>query len=239
MKNLKKVLRSLKNRGVKSTFRLILQRLYEKILLIIDYRFDRQFKVDTRGITEIADLDITESQKEGAIWYEPTPVTVIKSMLKLSSIDYSKYTFIDFGSGKGRVLLLASEYAFKRIIGVEFSARLDRIAKDNIKSWDNPKQKCHSLESICMDARDFKLPDGPLVLYFFTPFKESVTIAVANNIKESLKDMPRPVQIIFYGSSQNFINILMRFNFTCKKIFPSGFFAVLYRYKGFLFNPNR
>jgi tRNA G46 methylase TrmB len=33
---------------------------------------------------------------------------------------YSQYTFIDVGSGKGRVLFVAAEYPFRKVIGVEF-----------------------------------------------------------------------------------------------------------------------
>src|ERR687885_509057 len=35
---------------------------------------------------------------------------------------------IDFGSGKGRVLFLAAHYGFRKIIGVELSAKLNQIA---------------------------------------------------------------------------------------------------------------
>ena len=42
------------------------------------------------------------------------------------------FTFIDLGCGKGRVLLMASDYPFKKIIGVEFMPELHRAAQKNI-----------------------------------------------------------------------------------------------------------
>jgi len=39
-------------------------------------------------------------------------------------IDLSKFTFIDLGAGKGRALLMASDYLFQKIIGVEFMPEL-------------------------------------------------------------------------------------------------------------------
>src|SRR5947208_15284999 len=40
----------------------------------------------------------------------------------------SDFTFIDLGSGKGRTLLMASDYPFRRILGVELLAGLDQLA---------------------------------------------------------------------------------------------------------------
>ena len=47
------------------------------------------------------------------------------------------FTFIDLGSGKGRVLLMASDYPFKKIIGVEFMPELHRAAQENITGYSN------------------------------------------------------------------------------------------------------
>jgi len=140
-------------------------------------------------------------------------------MLKALPIDHSKYTFVDFGSGKGRVLLLTSEYAYRQIVGVEFSQGLHRIATNNIATWNNPKQKCFNIKSICVDARDFVLPPDPLVLFFFTPFKPSVTCQVIHRIRESLGNNPRSMRILYYGGSQDFVEVLMRLNFTCREIY--------------------
>ena len=73
------------------------------------------------------------------------------------------------GSGKGRVLLLASEYPYKKIIGVEISNRLHHIAEKNFETWTNAQQKCRDLQSICSDAREYQFPKGPLVLFFLRP----------------------------------------------------------------------
>ncbi len=47
------------------------------------------------------------------------------------------FTFIDLGSGKGRVLLMASEYPFQKIIGVEFMPELHRAAQKNIAGYSH------------------------------------------------------------------------------------------------------
>jgi hypothetical protein len=107
------------------------------------------------------------------------------------------FTFIDLGSGKGRVLLMASDYPFKRIIGVEFMPELHRAAEENVTGYFNDRQRCRQIETICMDARDFQFPDGPLVVYLFNPFSESTFAQVLENLRCSVEQIPRPVYVAY------------------------------------------
>jgi Methyltransferase domain len=107
------------------------------------------------------------------------------------------FTFIDLGSGKGRVLLMASDYPFKRIIGVEFMPELHRTAQKNIACYPNDREQCRQIETVCMDAREFQFPDGPLVVYLFNPFPESTFAQVLENLRLSVEQAPRPVYIAY------------------------------------------
>src|SRR5438552_13937135 len=48
--------------------------------------------------------------------YQPTEPSLFHEMLKALKIDFREFTFIDLGSGKGRVLLMAANYPFRRIV---------------------------------------------------------------------------------------------------------------------------
>ena len=71
-------------------------------------------------------------------------------------VDHSEFTFVDYGLGKGRVLMLAAEYPFKRIVGVEFSESLDRTARQNLTKLgaDAARVTTH-----VMDAVDYDPPE--------------------------------------------------------------------------------
>jgi SAM-dependent methyltransferase len=80
------------------------------------------------------------------------------------------YTFVDLGTGKGRPLLLASELPFRRIVGVELSEELARIAQENVARWTRvarPKAKIRVMQG---DALKFGWPQTPLLVYMYNPF---------------------------------------------------------------------
>jgi hypothetical protein len=110
---------------------------------------------------------------------------------------FQDFTFIDLGSGKGRVLLMASEYPFQRIVGVEFMPDLHRAAQKNIAGYSNNCQECWQIETVCMDARDFQFPLEPLVVYLFNPFSESTFAQVLENLSRSVEQASRPVYIAY------------------------------------------
>ena len=88
--------------------------------------------------------------------YMPTDPATFGEMMAALPIDFHQFTFIDIGSGKGRTLLMASEFPFRRILGVEILPELDRAARENIQAYKSPMQRCAKIESVCADARDFR-----------------------------------------------------------------------------------
>ena len=109
------------------------------------------------------------------------------------------YTFIDLGSGKGRTLLMASDYPFRRIVGVELLPSLHQIAQENLRLYTSASQQCFALESICADATTFPFPDGPLVLFLFNPFGEAGMRRVVANLEANLRAHPVPIYVLYHN----------------------------------------
>jgi SAM-dependent methyltransferase len=118
-------------------------------------------------------------------------------MLDRLHIDFSRFTFIDLGSGKGRALLLASEYPFRRIVGVELLPELHAIALRNISAYRSEGQRCPAIESLCMDALAFDFPDEPAVLYLFNPLPEPALAKVLDRLATSLSAHPRDAYVLY------------------------------------------
>ncbi|MDD4856765.1 MAG: class I SAM-dependent methyltransferase [Candidatus Krumholzibacteria bacterium] len=238
MKIITKFTTSVREVGFGNTLAKIPNRLVSRSMrLNIDRQFDRKYGVDTSGIIYPSRLDISDTQKKTAKEYEPTPVIAVQHILKSLLIDHSQYTFVDFGSGKGRVLLLASEYPYSNVIGVELSPALHHTAEINIKIWQRlGRIKCRTVQSIRMDATEFKLPQEPLVLFFFTPFEVPIANRVVRNISADFEKNPRPIRIVYYGGRPEFLNVLAQTKFSRKEIYSHRPLAAIRHYRGYVFS---
>ena len=131
--------------------------------------------------------------------YQPTEPLLFGEMLDSLRIDYSRFTFIDLGSGKGRTLLMASMHPFRRVLGVELLPELHRQAEANIREFKSEARKCAEVESLCADARTFALPLEPLLLYLFNPFLESGLAQIVTNLERWLQAHPQPVIVLYHN----------------------------------------
>ena len=114
-------------------------------------------------------------------------------------IDFREFTFIDIGSGKGRALLMAADYPFRRILGIELLPALHRVAKENIGKYKSDSQQCFAIDCLLGDASEFAFPPEPTVLYLFNPLPESGLVRMISNLEHSLREHPRPVFVLYHN----------------------------------------
>jgi SAM-dependent methyltransferase len=135
--------------------------------------------------------------------YQPTEPAQFREMIETlqqkRNLNLEEFTFVDLGSGKGRTLLMASEYPFRRIVGVELLPSLHQIAQENLSRYKSDSQRCFVLESVCGDATSFALPAEPLLLYLFNPFQGSGIRRTVENLRNSLKHHPRPAYVLYHN----------------------------------------
>jgi SAM-dependent methyltransferase len=159
-----------------------------------DIDFDWEHRVDTTEATVSLRnrfLGVFHSA------YQPTAPEAFHEMIGQLGIDYSQFTFLDLGSGKGRTLLMAAEYPFRRILGVELIPELHRIAEENIARFKGGLGD--RVQSICADARTFAFPPDPTVLFLFNPFPHPVLEEVLQRLMRSLADHKRTVYLIYHN----------------------------------------
>lgn len=159
--------------------------------------FDQKLGVETSGFIHHTDLRTNNPNQLFASSYFGSDPEYVRAAIVALPIDYKNFVFIDYGSGKGRVILLATEFPFNGIVGVEFSHELHSIAKENIRRYPRDAAHCKKVESICMDAANYPLPAECLVLYFFNPFDKKIMSLVLQNIQKSLLENPREIFIVY------------------------------------------
>ena len=95
----------------------------------------------------------------------PTPYVYLH-YLKKFLVNYKKFTFIDVGSGVGRVLRFAHDFKFKKIISIEKSSKLNNSLK---KEFGN---KIIYFEK---DASQFSIDnEKKVIFYFFESFDGNI-----------------------------------------------------------------
>ena len=129
-------------------------------------RDERSLAFDRTWGTETARFDLYN--------YEPSTPDVVNRVLDLLDVGPEGWSFVDLGSGKGRAVLLASLRPFRTAVGIEWRRGLHRRAQANLAAFAARGGPRCPIELHCGDAATHPLPDGPLVVYLYTPFPAAV-----------------------------------------------------------------
>ena len=158
----------------------------------VDTHFDTAHGVETGGITELKRLELAGDARDSVPHIASDPDEFHSAMGALG-IDFKRFTFVDVGAGKGRALLLAAGYGFKRIIGVEFARELVEVAQRNIRAAriTAPTNIVHA------DATKYELPEEPIVQFMYNPFGGNTMATVARRTRASFDKNPRPLHVVY------------------------------------------
>ena len=128
--------------------------------------------------------------------YDPISHRSFRRVLGCVSVRPDEDVFLDYGCGMGRALIMAAQRPFRRIIGVEKSAELCVVARENLR---RARRKLHGRNIVLAnaDARCYELPDDVSVIYLFNPFSGQTLAAAIQRISASLLRRPRPLTILY------------------------------------------
>src|SRR5262249_12000204 len=135
------------------------------------------------------------------------------ALLAASGYALADYTLVDIGPGKGRVVMMASEYAFRAVVGVELNTGLVTGARKDLRTWmksqariqsgaqpetqSGPARACRDLTLVKADVLDYPLPDGPVVLYFFNSFEREMVRMWLAQLVEAAATRTAPIDLIY------------------------------------------
>jgi hypothetical protein len=131
---------------------------------------DKHYGTETSGIREVGTLNVDSKEARHATRYQPSGASAVRREIRDLMIEPVEFSFVDYGSGKGRVLLIAAEFGFREIVGFEFSRELHDIAMANIARLPASMTAEERVHSVHVDASEAQLPEGNLVCYFYNPF---------------------------------------------------------------------
>lgn len=152
--------------------------------------FDKKYGVSTTGDVEPTDAGIVdETARAHAIRYVPTREEVMRPILQtsLDLVTPKEFTFVDLGCGKGRVLLIAAQFPFAEIIGVELSPIHCETAicnRDHFVSQVGPHVQCRNIRVECANVMEYTFPNTNLMIYMYRPFLEPIFNGVLDRLCE-------------------------------------------------------
>jgi SAM-dependent methyltransferase len=214
--------RSLRNHGFKGTF----ERAFRKAptapptdaVETRPHSFDLLNGTDTGGYISGAKFSAVSLSALFTTAYLGISPAALTQALSALLIQYEEYTFVDLGCGKGRALMVAAQFPFRNLLGVEIATELADIAKTNVSS--KPEWAAR-ITILTQDATEVAFPDGPLLVFLYDPFLAPILRRVLANLERQFRRSPRPTYLL-YAKNPRFTQIMNSFPFL-KEISDSAY----------------
>jgi hypothetical protein len=210
--SLQRLFRSLKKHGLHGT----LNRAFIKAPVApgVDapeppHPFDLQYGTDTGGYTSSAELHGNTLSSLYTTAYWGIAPSALSSALSSLKIKFDEFTFVDVGCGKGRAILVAAQFPFHHLFGVEIDPELCVTARANLTLRPELADRASIINE---DAVSVTYPVGPLFIFMFHPFLAPVLRRVLANLETQLRNSPRPTYLL-YARNPRYTHVLEKFPF--------------------------
>jgi SAM-dependent methyltransferase len=169
--------------------------------------FDLEFGVRTSGLVAGRHLKSGHRADRHNTAYFGVAPSVFREMIvrwrrSKPAAPIDEFTFVDLGAGMGRALLLASEFPFRAVVGVELNPTLARIGRRNMALWRAAGRARSTISMICRDAAEFALPPGPCVVFLFNPFGAPLMKRLLTAWSRSLTGTEGQMDILYVNNEQ-------------------------------------
>ena len=157
---------------------------------------EKKHLIQTTGIHKLNRISVVGDNKKNASIYQGANYYLLDKAFDFLLEEKATGTIVDFGSGKGRIMVVAAFYGYKNIKGIEFAGALNACAKKNIAGiqWKYPDTNFSILTE---NAVNYEVDKEDTIFFFFNPFDEKVVLEVVKNIMKSLKNYPRKVYVVY------------------------------------------
>ena len=169
--------------------------------------FDLEYGVRTSGLVAGRHLGSGHMHDRHNTAYFAVAPSVFQSMIvrwrrskPVAPVD--QYTFIDFGAGMGRAVMLAAELPFRNVVGVELNPALARIARANLGRWRAAGRVLAPTRILCRDAAQFHFPSGLCVAFLFNPFGAPVMRRLLAAISAAFANRPTQLDLLYVNNEQ-------------------------------------
>ena len=189
---IKKGVKLLRRDGIVATSAVVVSVIEDGYLRV----FDRRHGVRTSGYMSLANTSVGEEGARRGHRYRAVNAWAFKQVLtRMAPSKDSR--FVDLGCGLGRACLLASDYGFNRVRGVDMVPEFCELARANAKSFCAARKNRTPVEILLADAVDYSRHADEDVIFLYNPFPVPVLETVIDNLINQAAHSRRPVWIIY------------------------------------------
>jgi SAM-dependent methyltransferase len=160
--------------------------------------FDAAHGIDTSGYVPAAERVPEAAMAGQRSPYGGSQPSIVRAGLA-SVPDHDQYTFVDLGCGKGRPLVVASEFRFRRLIGVEINRTLADVARVNAAVIAARYPLRTPIEVEVGDATTVSTPAQCVVYFMYHPFDRPLVGALIENIEHQLANNLKHAFFVYYN----------------------------------------
>jgi len=187
----------------KNAMRVFYNRVVMKIHSMIDARYDRVRGIETCELAYISDLDDDPVDFSGFFideLYGALPIRLFNAIHRPGNIlSRREATYVDIGAGKARMLILAAERGFKKILGIEY---VPSLAQTGVRNCEIALKHMNDVTwaNDVIDGTTMKYPDTNLLVFVNNSFDRPMFDDWLNNLLDDLRKNPREMILIYNHS---------------------------------------
>lgn len=148
--------------------------------------FDLAHGIDTSGFVSASECAADGVPAEQITFYGGSQPSIVRTVLA-SLPEPARYAFVDIGCGKGRPLVVATEFPFRRVVGVELAPHLAQLARTNAASIAARHPGRRPIEIEAGNATSVLAPADRVVYFLYNPFGRSLVKALVEHVERQLQ----------------------------------------------------
>jgi SAM-dependent methyltransferase len=160
--------------------------------------FDKQYGTETSGLVPVQMIASDKTLVSKINPYCGSQPSVIRRAINALR-KTEEYQFVDLGCGKGRAMIVASEFPFRSISGVELSPSLAKIARQNMARVEHLFPERPPVVAMEGNAVTFPFPQGKLALFFYHSFGVDLLSQLIRELECFLSAGNGPLFFIYYN----------------------------------------
>lgn len=164
-------------------------RISDLVNTFLDGAVDLRLGIRTTGIHQSTTLSRYADNEE----CRPTTYRVIGAIFRQLEVEPGD-VFVDYGCGLGRVVCVAAQRPFARVVGVEISPDFARRAEANVARLRG--RQAETVEVVCANALDFD-PASANVHFFYNPFGAKTLAAVLERVEDAAAVHGKHTRIVY------------------------------------------